>query len=223
MAAEIEKRIGWFQTPVPRARISDETINTLNSVSSRLQGIASKNSNLRIRFRRLPNLRDMLTKTSIIYPSPSTVAPTLKPPICTRLGKCTYCPLIKKINTIKCNFTKKSYQLTDLPKHITCELSNVIYLISCKKCHKHYVGETSRAFGKRMYEHKFSVQNDGQVTPVSCHVKSEGHNHRDMLFSVLEWCTPRFEHTSTSRRRRLELAWIFKLHCLAPIGINQFV
>ena len=84
---------------------------------------------LLVRFRILPNLRDMLTKASITYPLPDTPTTTPKPPICTRLGKCTYCPLIKKINTVKCNFTKKSYQLNDLPKHITCELSNVIYLI----------------------------------------------------------------------------------------------
>ena len=46
-----------------------------------------------------------------------------------------------------------------------------------------------------MYEHKFSVQKEGQITPVSHHFKREGHNHKDMLFSVLEWCTPKFKHT----------------------------
>ena len=81
-------------------------------------------------FRRLPDFRDMLTKVSIRYPSPVSIQPSLTPPICTRLGKCTYCPLIKKIKSVQCNFTKKPFQLNDLPKHITCELSNVIYLIS---------------------------------------------------------------------------------------------
>ena len=100
----------------------------------------------------------------------------------------------------------------------TCHIFNFL-----QKCHKHFVGKTSRAFRKRMYEHKFSVKKDGQVTPVYCHFKSEGHNHRDMLFSWLQWCTPKFENTSISRCRRLELAWIFKLHCLTPTGINQFV
>ena len=57
---------------------------------------------------------------------------SLQPPICTRLGKCTYYPLIKKINRVRCKFTKMSYQLNDIPPHITCELSNVIYLISLK-------------------------------------------------------------------------------------------
>ena len=176
-----------------------------------------------IGFRRLPNLRDILTNASITYPLVESGKIDSKPTICTRLGKCTYCPLINIINTVICNFTDKFHETKDLPKLITCELNNIIYLISCKKCPKHYVGETSRAFRKRMYEHKASVQRDGQITPVSRHFKSEGHTHNDMKFSVLEWCTPKFEVSNTARCRRLELSWIFKLHCLAPIGINQFV
>ena len=145
-------------------------------------------------------------------------------PVCTRLGRCKYCPLIKKMDSITCNFTKKSYQPIDLPKHITCELSNIIYLISCTKCNKHYVGETCRAFRMRMYEHKSSVSKDSKKsTPVSRHFSSDGHSQKHMQFSVLEWCTPKFESDNTSKRRRIELCWIFKLHSLSPIGINQFV
>ena len=54
-------------------------------------------------------------------------------------------------------------------------------------------------------------------------LKSEGHNHTRMIFSVLVWCTPKFDSSSTVRRRRLELSWMFKLHSLTPIGNNQFV
>ena len=176
-----------------------------------------------IGFRKLPNLRNLLTNASTQYP-PSILDKTpAKPTICTRLGKCTYCPLLKNKDTVECNFTKKSHKTIDLPKHVTCEISNVIYLITCTKCHKHYVGETSRALRKRMYEHKASAQKDGQPTPVSRHFKSDGHNHKHMQFSVLEWCTPRSEAANTSRRRRTELSWIFRLHSLAPMGINQFV
>ena len=141
-----------------------------------------------------------------------------------RLPPQTLCPLIKKVHRVKCNFTKKSYQTIDLPKHITCELSNIIYLISCTKCNKHYVGETCRAFRSRMYEHKSSVSKDGKKpTPVSRHFSSDGHSQKHMQFSVLEWCTPKFESDSTSLRRHIELCWIFELHSLAPNGINQFV
>ena len=76
----------------------------------------------------------------------------------------------------------------------------------------------------RMYEHRSSVSKDGKKpTPVSRHFSSDGHSHKHMKFSVLEWCTPKFDLDNTSKRRRIELCWIFKLHSLAPIGINQFV
>ena len=68
--------------------------------------------------------------------------------------------------------------------HLSLELESQLY--SCRKCHN----EISREFRKRMYEYKFSVQK-GQITPVSRHFKSEGHNHKYMLFSVLDWCTPK--------------------------------
>ena len=75
-----------------------------------------------------------------------------------------------------------------------------------------------------MYEHKSSVSKDGKKpTPVSRHFSSDGHSQKHMQFSVLEWCTPKFESDSTSIRRHIELCWIFELHSLSPIGINQFV
>ena len=178
---------------------------------------------LLIGFRTLPNLREYLTNTTTSYPPVIVQKSTPHVHICHRLGKCTYCPLMKRLDIVKCNFTKKSFKPQDLPKHVTRELSNVIYLITCTKCHMQYVGETCRALRKRMYEHRSSVLKDGLSTPVSCHFKNDGHSHKHMQFSVLEWCTPKVESDSTSKRRRIELCWIFKLHSLAPIGINQFV
>ena len=52
----------------------------------------------------------------------------------------------------------------------------------------HYIGETSRALRKRMYEHKSSVIKDGQITPASHHFKNDGHSHKCMQFSVLSCC-----------------------------------
>ena len=50
----------------------------------------------------------------------------LIPSVCTRLGKCTYCPLINKISTVKCKITNKIQPITKLPKFTTCELSDII-------------------------------------------------------------------------------------------------
>ena len=95
--------------------------------------------------------------------------------------------------------------------------------IICIKCNMHDVGQTSKALRKGMYDDKASVQKDGQPTPISRHFKNDGHSHKHMQVIVLEWCTPKFEASMTAKRRRIELSWIFRLHSLAPIGINQFV
>ena len=85
-----------------------------------------------IGFKRLPNLRDMLTKFSISY-LPKEMARTKLIPIhCTRLGKCTYCPQITKKCVITCNLSGDKYQRKSLPKLISCELSDIVYLITCK-------------------------------------------------------------------------------------------
>ena len=73
-----------------------------------------------------------------------------------------------------------------------------------------------------MNEHKASVLKDGQITPVSCHFKNDGHSHKHMQFSMLEWCTPKFDSDSASKRKCIEL-WIFKLHSQALIEMNQLV
>ena len=51
----------------------------------------------------------------------------------TRLGKYTYCPQLKKLTTVSCSYTKKQCKCVNLPRRITCELSNIIYLITCSK------------------------------------------------------------------------------------------
>ena len=61
-------------------------------------------------FRKLPNLREMLTKASISYPPQPKAPAKLISSVCTRLGKCTYCPLIHKISPVKCKITNKLYQ-----------------------------------------------------------------------------------------------------------------
>ena len=47
-------------------------------------------------FRWLPNLRDTLTNAILKYPPVNKEAVTPKPVICTRLDKCTHCPMMKK-------------------------------------------------------------------------------------------------------------------------------
>ena len=92
---------------------------------------------LLIGFRRLPNLRDILTSNKINYPpKPLERDSNALHPVCTRLAKCTYCPKLNKIDYFTSTHTKHKYWCNRLPpKHrLTCEIYNVIYLIHCTKC-----------------------------------------------------------------------------------------
>ena len=93
-------------------------------------------------------------------------------------GSAHIVPFIKRMRVVKWNFTHKSHQLKHLPKHITCELNNVIYLIiliTYTKCNMHYVGETSRALIKRMYgkkHHSKKMDNKHQYHTLSKAMKT---------------------------------------------------
>ena len=178
-----------------------------------------------IGFKRLPNLRDILTKASISYPPTKEEAKNIIPKHCTRLGKCTYCPLISKPHEITCKISIQVQKPVDLPRTLSCELSDIVYLITCKKCNKYYVGETGRPFRQRMHEHQLSVNKpkDSRVTPVSKHFTGKNHSAKDMKFSILEWCTPKYKAPSTVHRRRHEQWWMWNIGAIHPIGINQFI
>ena len=115
-----------------------------------------------ISFRRLPNLRDMITSNKFSYPSIKTINEISSlPPVCTRLAKCTYCPKLHKISSFMSTHTKPKHGCKNLPPNhrLTCEICNVIYLKHCTKCNKQYIGDTYRPIRNRIYEHIASAKN----------------------------------------------------------------
>ena len=182
-----------------------------------------------IGYRRLSNLKDILTSSSISCP------PVPKPltqtnqflPICIRLGKCTYCPKIKKLEQITSFHTKKTFKCQALPpKHkITCEFSNVLYIINCNQCFLQCTRETKRPIRNRMYEHYSSVQKfqADKVTPVSRHFTQKNHSRKHMEFSILHWMGDPTSPNATTRHRYQEVHYIWAFPTLHPAGINMFV
>ena len=66
-----------------------------------------------------------------------------------KCGKsCQICPFIKETKIIKGN--KFQWKIG---KEVTCETTNVIYLIECEKCEKCYIGESERSLKERISEH----------------------------------------------------------------------
>ena len=82
-----------------------------------------------------------------------------------------------------------------------------------------------RKFRQRMYEHQLSVNKpkDSRTTPVSKHFTGKNHSAKDLNFSILEWCTPKYKAPSIVHRRRREQWWMWNIGAIHPIGINQFI
>ena len=58
---------------------------------------------------------------------------------------------------------------------MTCQTTNCLYLITCSKDGKQYVGETGRTVAKRFSEHKGSIHQAGTSKPVGEHFQEAGH------------------------------------------------
>ena len=168
----------------------------------------------------------MLTKASISYPPKEEEAHKIIPNHCTRLDKCTYCPIIKKIDNVTCKITGKNYTTIDLPKHISCELSDRVYLSTSTKCDKYYVGETGRMFRSRIYEHKLSANKpkDSRITPVFQHFTGKGHSVRICLFGVLrrfQHCTGHITTGSWKGRGNQYIEFARVVYCKLPTNGKQ--
>ena len=167
---------------------------------------------------------DILTSNKICWPPKEIKKEISKlPPVCTRLGKCTYCPKLHKITSFVSTHTNVTHKCKNLPEthRLTCKMYNIIFLIQCTKC----IGETGRPFRNRIYEHIASVKNPKKSlsTPVSRHFTGDNHSHKHMRFSVVHWLGNEIGPKCRSTRRKHELRLIWDIPTIAPIGINQYV
>ena len=123
----------------------------------------------------------------------------------------------------KSHHTSATHKCINLPKNtcLTCEIINIEYLIECTKCGKQYIGETGRAFRQRMYEHIASVKN--HLTPQSQNIFTQTTTLMHMRFCVIQWLGSKTNPKTQNLRRAKEMAFIWDVLTINPIGINQFV
>ena len=69
------------------------------------------------------------------------------------------------------------------PTPLTCSSSNIIYLISCRKCGIQYVGETAQPLNKRMNNHRTAIRGK-KNTILHEHFRGEG--KRDIRQCVVQ-------------------------------------
>ena len=69
-----------------------------------------------IGFKRLPNLRNLLTKAEISNPPTKQDTQIIQPTLCNRVHKFIYCPLFKRISEVECKNTHIITKVLKVPK-----------------------------------------------------------------------------------------------------------
>ena len=172
--------------------------------------------------KRPKNLRDFLVKARTEYSenTPNTEQETqnANTNACNKKN-CKYCKMLCTKGSITDLRNNASYTT----KHnITCNSSNLIYCIECKKCNKQYVGQTKRKIKDRIREHIYHTKKDTNSSDVPYHFNSNGHcGEQDMTIHILDFI---YEHPESKRaqslRNTIEYNWIQKLHSQSPWGLN---
>ena len=131
---------------------------------------------------------------------------------------CTVCPFIEDGRNLYTFYS--TGQTFKIKSHITCETSNIIYMIQCTKCNLQYIGETKRRLKDRFNEHRRPIINpfcSYTPTAVSRHFLTSGHAEDHMILIPLEQL-----HTSRdSIRKAREAFLIHRGKTLEPAGLNR--
>ncbi|XP_071788334.1 E3 ubiquitin-protein ligase TRIM71-like [Asterias amurensis] len=171
-------------------------------------------------FRRLPSsLRDLFVQEEVptnmdhVDPRPQG---TFK---CSNTSQCVTCrDHIKQSDFFESN-NKDTLIKHKTIGHITCTTTNLIYLISCKKCGLQYVGETSTTLKHRFWKHRSTVHQMRDA--IGEHFSQEDHSISDMILQGIEALPLGLRDNSNKLRRKKETEWIKCLNTITPHGLNK--
>ena len=158
--------------------------------------------------------RNCKSLKNILMPAQLPFAKDCEPGCFNCNKKCILCDKhLIQTQTFQSSQTKEVFTIRH---RLTCETTNVIYLLFCDKCdHCQYVGETQNKLKTRFYLHRSQIkQNAG--TLVTKHFNSPGHSLENMKAIAIEKV---FSECLEARLKR-ENFWKKKLKTLTPFGLN---
>eukprot|EP00096_Caligus_rogercresseyi_P012656 TRINITY_DN5371_c0_g1_i1.p1 TRINITY_DN5371_c0_g1~~TRINITY_DN5371_c0_g1_i1.p1 ORF type:complete len:502 (+),score=89.73 TRINITY_DN5371_c0_g1_i1:41-1546(+) len=122
---------------------------------------------------------------------------------------CVTCELLILGTSFRSSMTGKDYRLMT---PVNCNTKNIIYLVTCNKCRKQYVGKTEQQFKQRHYGHRREIET--KVSPLGKHFADEC-GYINWRFQIIDIC----EVPSDLTRR--EGYWQQELQTYAPQGLNS--
>ena len=177
--------------------------------------------------KRPKNLKDHLVRAATYYPMSDDEEegvvmkshPKKQKIRCTKLF-CDKCVKIDKSGEITSKTTERKYVAK---QNVTCESSNLIYCLECKRCKMQYVGKTERPLKERLGEHLGTIKANKGDTDVPWHFNQADHQKRsDVKIYVIEFIN---RHPKTDEGKRLlalaEYHWIEKKAISFPAG-NEY-
>ena len=126
--------------------------------------------------RRPPNLRSQLVRARTSYHQGEDVKHPLAVSgrtynICQN-DNCGYCPKINKTAEILSTTTKRRYTSKF---NVSCQSSNLIYCLTCKRCGSQYVGQTKRRLMDRFQDHFYKIGRKIMDSDIGKHFNTKGH------------------------------------------------
>lgn len=138
----------------------------------------------------------------------------------TRTRRCNHprCITCRHLNCSR-YFTSSRTGITYTIRHnFSCVSSNIIYLISCTKCKKQYVGLTTKQLNVRINHHRTNILNRKQIY-VSKHFNFPDHNINNLSVQAIDKVPDQCSQP-LQELLRLEKYWIDTLKTWQPLGLN---
>ena len=125
--------------------------------------------------------------------------------------RCTTCQHLQCQTAFTSTKTKTTYPIRH---YLSCKSKNVIYLLTCTKCRKQYVGMTLNV---RMNHHRTSIFNK-QNTYLHKHFNLPDHSIQNLTVQAIDQIES--DADSYNSLQKLEKYWIKTLKTFQPIGLN---
>ena len=163
--------------------------------------------------RRPKSLRDLLVRAKL-KPDMRDDEPLGETRPCGK-ARCKTCKMITPTQIAK----SASGAIIKLRCNTSCKTTNIVYLITCTKCGKQYVGETGDHVNQRMNGHRDDWKHKRfERSPVAEHFCSPEH---DFLNHATLCCLDHNPEWTDRTRKARESYWIRRLNTLRPYGINK--
>ena len=166
-----------------------------------------------VAFKQPPNLQKILCHAKL----PPATASLRDHPKRDKFGlkKCNRpCPIdihVIPSKSVTSTHTGEKHMLTG---EFNCLTKGVIYITTCAKCKKQYIGQTGRSLHERIREHMYDIKKGTKTSGI--HYSLKGHSHWDFQVQVIEKVTPNTDHYRLER----EEFWIKKFATKIPFGLN---